>query len=141
MRNAAHSNALMYLRNVIVSQLLLLALDNWSAAQSADLLKLLTAFMEPVLAAIAAFDMLENAHKHDFPHAIRTRDKIMSKLSKFIAAKGIRAELAAINTMFEDAMLLLERAVGVANLVQGGEIKQIAEEIKHLAQQTEEALR
>jgi hypothetical protein len=119
----------------------LTALEEWSKDQSIKQVELLTAFMEPVVAAIAAFAMLESTHTQEPPAAVCTRDKIMSKLSKFIAAKSIRAQLAAINAMLEDAMLLLDRAVAEVNLVQGGETKQIVEETKKIAEETKEAVR
>jgi hypothetical protein len=122
-------------------QVLLTALDEWITDQSAKQVELLTAFMEPVLAAVAAFTMLESTHIQELPSAVCTRDKITNKLAKFIAAKSIRAQLAAISTMLQDAMVLLERAVGVANLVQGGEAKQILEDSKQIAEQTKEAVR
>jgi hypothetical protein len=113
----------------VLQQQLLDALDKWSKDQSTEQIELLASFTEPILAAVAAFTMLESKHMRQYPDAIRTRDKIMTRLSQFITAKDTRGRFAAISVMLHDAMELLQQAVGVANLVQGGEIKRTAEHI------------
>jgi hypothetical protein len=106
----------------VLQQQLLDALDKWSKDQSTEQIELLASFTEPILAAVAAFTMLESKHMRQYPDAIRTRDKIMTRLSQFITAKDTRGRFAAISTMLKEAMDVLDKAVNVTNLVQVGEV-------------------
>jgi hypothetical protein len=51
------------------------------------------------------------------------------KVKNCLTATDAKTHLTAISTHVEDAMTLLQWAIGVANLVQGGEINQTAESI------------
>jgi hypothetical protein len=105
-------------------------LDKLSQYQSIERIELLTTFVEPVVAAIAAFAMLEKSHMQELPDAVSTRAKIVSKLSKFITAKETTARFAAISEMLKDAMVVLDQAVNAIDLVIDAETRKIVGELK-----------
>jgi hypothetical protein len=113
----------------MLQQRLLDALDKWSKDQTTERTELLAAFTEPVLAAIAAFAMLESSRMQEPPGLVRTRDKITSKLKQFITAKDTRARFAAIRVMLYDAMDLLDKAVGIIDLDIDSATMKLAERI------------
>jgi hypothetical protein len=98
--------------------------------QSTEQTELLATFTEPVVAAIAAFAMLESTSMHEPHDSIRTREKIMSKLSKFVAAKDTRTQFAAISAMLHEAMVVLNQAVNAIDLVIDAETRKIVGELK-----------
>jgi hypothetical protein len=107
----------------------LTALGKWSNDRSTEQEELLTAFMEPVVAAVAEFAKLENEHMRGSIATVQTCRKIFARLLQCITAKDTRAHFATISSKLEDAMILLQLAVGVADLVQGGEISLRAKHI------------
>jgi hypothetical protein len=114
----------------LLSQDFLDALDKWRKGQSdEDQIKLLTTFMEPVIAALLEFAKLEDKHMKESPEILRIHKKVMKRMSRFISAKSIRTDFTATSAMLKEAMDLLDKAVNVANLVQGGQIKQ---EVEHV---------
>jgi predicted butyrate kinase (DUF1464 family) len=110
--------------DVLHFQRVLAAITEWRNDQSDEQIELLAAFMEPVLAALLEFAKLEDKHMKESPEVVRIHKKVMKKLHQIITAKSTRTEFTAISTMLKDAMDLLDQAVNVANLVQGGEVKQ-----------------
>jgi hypothetical protein len=98
--------------------------------QSIERTELLATFTEPVVATIAAFAMLESSSMQEPHGSIRTREKIMSKLSKFFAAKDTRAQFAAISAMLHEAMVVLNQAVNAIDLVIDAETRKIVGELK-----------
>jgi hypothetical protein len=113
----------------MLQQRLLDALDKWSKDQSTERIELLAAFTEPVLAAVAAFAMLESSRMQEPPDSICTRDKIMSKLSQFVTAKDTRARFAAISVLLKEAMVQLHQAVSVLDFGIDSDTLKIAERI------------
>jgi hypothetical protein len=113
----------------MLQQRLLDALDKWSKDQSIERIELLATFTEPILAAIAAFAMLESSRMQEPPDSIRTRDKVMSKLSQFVTAKDTRARFAAISALLKDAMVHLHQAVSVLDFGIDSDTLKIAERI------------
>jgi hypothetical protein len=113
----------------MLQQRLLDALDKWSKDQSTERIELLAAFTEPVLAAVAAFAMLESSRMQEPPDSICTRDKIMSKLSQFVTAKDTRARFAAISVLLKEAMVQLHQAVSVIDFGIDSDTLKIAERI------------
>jgi hypothetical protein len=113
----------------MLQQRLLDVLDKWSKDQTSERTELLATFTEPILAAIAAFAMLESSRMQEPPDSIRTRRKIMSKLAQFVTAKDTRARFAAIGTLLKEAMVQLHQAVSVINLGIDSDTLKIAERI------------
>jgi hypothetical protein len=108
----------------MLQQRLLDALDKWSNDQSIELTKWnndqsielfdsLAEFAEQVVAAVAAFAMLESSNIQEPPNSIRTRRKIMRKLKRVITAKDIRVHFAAISGLLQEATTQLHQAVSV----------------------------
>jgi hypothetical protein len=122
-------NILLLIITVMLQQRLLDALDKWSKDQSTERTELLATFTEPVVAAIAAFAMLESSRMQTPPDSIRTRRKIMNKLNQFITAKDTRTWFAAISVMLHDAMNLLDKAVSFIDLDIDSATMKIAERI------------
>jgi hypothetical protein len=113
----------------MLQQRLLDALDKWSKDQSTERIELLAAFTEPVLAAVAAFAMLESSRMQEPPDSIRTRDKIFIKLSQFVTAKDTRARFAAISVLLKEAMVQLHQAVSVLDFGIDSDTLKLAERI------------
>jgi hypothetical protein len=113
----------------MLQQRLLDALDKWSKDQTAERTELLATFTEPVVAAIAAFAVLESSRMQEPPDSIRTRDKIFIKLSQFVTAKDTRARFAAISVLLKEAMVQLHQAVSFIDLGIDSDTMKIAERI------------